>query len=1244
MLFPALCEELKSTRLVLTTMLFLITLAGVVALVYLLFEVAALRRRVDQLESLIGQQASHSAESLSPPLKPVYAPETEEWAGEPELEEWVDDGAVSPAVPVSASAMMAQPPAEAKAAGLDGAAGPEQQPFFASKELLAALSGDTAVTEPESAKAAAPPISNAAEPPKTADPIKIAEPQGAHTAPEPPATPQLSAFEKLAGAAFIAAKNWLLGGNTAVRIGLLVLFMGLAWLLRYASERYAPPVEFRYIGVAAAALVLLILGWMLRWKRPSFALLLQGGGIAVLYLTTFAALRLHALIPPQGAFAVMLSLTAAAVALALMQDAMGLACAAALGGFASPILISTGGGNHVALFSYFALLNTGIALIAWFKAWRVLNLIGFVGTFSIVGAFSIIGKFGLGADLDSLARYYTPDKFLSTEPFLILFLLMFVLIGLFFARRKLMAQPETNGKFSISPWSETGADYLDGTLAFGPPLVGFGLQCLIISHIEYGMAFSALALGLFYMALAYCLRGRPAIRMMTQVYLALGVVFGTLAIPLAFDARWTSAAWALEGAGVYWVGHMRRRSLAKVFALLLILVASILYLREFSYNYDTPEPLLLGSPMGAALLGLSCLVCFYIRRSATDVVHKELEQFVSSALAIAGLAFLYLIAPLVFGRDGVVIAWALAGVATLFAGARLGSRVLIVSSFAIQAFGGALFLASLRIGQDFSLLTGWMGVLRAGLIGAALTASALFLARGNIRQDEAPPKALMTIPVWAGLFFINLAFLFVLNWGQVGMAWAASGLLILWLGLWSRIPALFYFGIVLEAAAGLAFLSNRLAQFTPSNGWAAAALALAALIGAWRLHRAASHADPNQQSPRPSLDPLPMGVLANLLLVWGVGWWVWCVADRVMFYLGTDSGVGLEFFHWVLLVLSVSAALWMALARILKWPSLAHASLLPLAVAAFVLARYGVTLHWLVAVAWVAFFLVHLLTLRLLSNLLFEKVQRIAHVLGVWLGILVLMLTTIEIFNHFMPDERGSAWYWLAWVFVPSLYLWWAARDKARSWPVAAFRREYRLYAAFPVMAAMMIWLWSANLISSGVCAPLPYIPLFNPLELGLLLVLFACWRWSLFWAPEAGESWKFLRQAIAITACVSIVAIATLAVCRFAHAWAGVPFDPYSMAHSMGVQTGWSIVWALVALVLMIGGSIRKNRFVWQAGAVLAGVVVLKLFFVELRGHGGLARIISFIAVGALGVIVGYFAPMPPKKPEEPEQKQTIT
>jgi uncharacterized membrane protein len=64
-----------------------------------------------------------------------------------------------------------------------------------------------------------------------------------------------------------------------------------------------------------------------------------------------------------------------------------------------------------------------------------------------------------------------------------------------------------------------------------------------------------------------------------------------------------------------------------------------------------------------------------------------------------------------------------------------------------------------------------------------------------------------------------------------------------------------------------------------------------------------------------------------------------------------------------------------------------------------------------------------------------------------------------------------------------------------------------------------------------------------------------------------------------------------------------------------------------------MIGGHLRHRREVWLIGAALIGVVVAKLFCVELSNRGGLARIVSFIGVGVLLLVVGYFAPLPPKR-----------
>ena len=85
---------------------------------------------------------------------------------------------------------------------------------------------------------------------------------------------------------------WLTGGNTIARVGLLILFFGLAFLLKYAADHSMLPDELRVAAVAAGGLALLVVGWRLRQRRPGYALGMQGAGVAVLYLTTFAALRL----------------------------------------------------------------------------------------------------------------------------------------------------------------------------------------------------------------------------------------------------------------------------------------------------------------------------------------------------------------------------------------------------------------------------------------------------------------------------------------------------------------------------------------------------------------------------------------------------------------------------------------------------------------------------------------------------------------------------------------------------------------------------------------------------------------------------------------------------------------------------------------------------------------------------------------------------------------------------------------
>ncbi len=142
------------------------------------------------------------------------------------------------------------------------------------------------------------------------------------------------------------------------------------------------------------ALALLGVGWRLRLKRPGYAQALQGGAVAVLYLTLFAAFRGYGVLAAGPVFALMVAVAALAAALAVLQDARALAVIGALGGYATPLIVSTGSDNATALFAYYLVLDGGVAAVAWFKTWRLLNLVAFAFTFSVGAAWGVMSYSG----------------------------------------------------------------------------------------------------------------------------------------------------------------------------------------------------------------------------------------------------------------------------------------------------------------------------------------------------------------------------------------------------------------------------------------------------------------------------------------------------------------------------------------------------------------------------------------------------------------------------------------------------------------------------------------------------------------------------------------------------------------------------------------------------------------------------------------------------------------------------------
>ena len=474
-------------------------------------------------------------------------------------------------------------------------------------------------------------------------------PMGEALAPPPapprvPSPPPVSPFDGL--------RRWLVGGNTIVKAGVAILFVGLAFLAKYAAEHTQVPVEWRLAAIGGAAVVLLGFGWRLRLSRPGYAQVLQGGAVAVLYLTLFAAFRFYGVIDAGPAFALMVAVALLAAALAVLQDARSLAVIGALGGFVTPLIVSTGSDNATALFTYYLVLDAGIAAVAWFKTWRSLNLVGFFATFLVATAWGVLR--------------YRPESFAMSQTFLIAFFLLFVLIMLLPARRAATADA-----------AHRSDGWVNSTLLFGLPTIVFALQYGLVRDREYGAALSALAFAAFYVLLATTMKKRAVLSLPFDASLAIATVFLTLVVPFALDARSTAGAWTLEAAGLVWIGFRQGRVLPRAFGYILFVLAgaSMLFGHE---RHGMPTQVFNAYLFNGLMAAASAIAAaFFIHRRRGDAAMKSGEE-VGKPLLI-GLATLWLLA-----TAGVEIAafvdWQLARSAWLVATAGIALLYVVLAN------------------------------------------------------------------------------------------------------------------------------------------------------------------------------------------------------------------------------------------------------------------------------------------------------------------------------------------------------------------------------------------------------------------------------------------------------------------------------------------------------------------------------------------------------------------------------------
>jgi len=402
-----------------------------------------------------------------------------------------------------------------------------------------------------------------------------------------------------------------------------------------------------------------------------------------------------------------------------------------------------------------------------------------------------------------------------------------------------------------------------------------------------------------------------------------------------------------------------------------------------------------------------------------------------------------------------------------------------------------------------------------------------------------------------------------------------------------------------------------------------ALVALAGIFSAFILHRHKQEILPWES------------LLGTILLAWGLIWWFVGGLAEIDRRGPEDYRMGI-----VLVFLAGSSLTCDIIERKLVWPAMTWPalSLLP-TLALCALAGFSDGIHPLAGggfIGWpLALGTLYLILYR--HESLPERLLGLLHSTALWLLAWLLCLELAWQFDHWISGS--PVWPLIAWGLVPSFLVLLVSASVGRApWPLKRHGDLYLSLGLGPLVLASWAWSLYATAESPGNPFPIRYLPLLNPLDVTFAVIAVILPLWIRRLGAEFSE---FFARHRAMQAFYSIY-FATLFIwlngilARSVHHWGGVRFRFPALFHSVLFQAALSIFWSLLALCVMVFATRKRIRAVWLTGAALLAVVVIKLFAVDLSGTGTVARIVSFVGVGILLLVIGYFSPAPPRNPEE--------
>ncbi|MDP3063477.1 MAG: DUF2339 domain-containing protein [Chloroflexota bacterium] len=401
----------------------------------------------------------------------------------------------------------------------------------------------------------------------------------------------------------------VLGLNWLAIIGAVALAIGMGFFLKLSFDNnWIGPTGRVILGVVSGV-ALLGVGEYAQRRYPVWAQAVTGGGIAILYLSIYAAFGFYELILPLPAFLFLGLVVVVSGLAALRYESLVIALLGISGAFLTPVLLGSDLPDRRLLLAYILLVDVGILGVSTFRNWRWFTLVGLIASYAL---------FALWQD-----RIPATELVLAQVGLTGIFLVFVGATTLFHILWRRTPRPPDMALMTLNAMAYFG-------LTFG----------LLWPRFDVWFGFISLALSLFYGMVGYGALKRSGAPPQVALYsLATALVFLTVAVPLQLSGSWITVAWAAEGAVLVWVGFVLRSWPTRAFGLGVLAVAAFRLL-----IFDTPVELdgfrlLLNDrfPTFAVAIAAFYAVAYLYKRE-----RDRLEQWETNvSLVLAGAANLF---------------------------------------------------------------------------------------------------------------------------------------------------------------------------------------------------------------------------------------------------------------------------------------------------------------------------------------------------------------------------------------------------------------------------------------------------------------------------------------------------------------------------------------------------------------------------------------------------------------------------